>query len=154
MLDPHSEWQLFKPNHFRTAYALVRLSLGVNILMHGVSRLDNLAGFAEKVGRGFEGTFVPVALGTALAYPIPIFEAAIGALLTIGLWTYGAAVAGALLMIPLIFGTNLMQQWNVAGLQLVYVGLYFILIAFAHHDGYSLDRLRSRLKPPIEPEPQ
>lgn len=123
------------------AYALVRIGLGINILMHGVSRLGDVPGFAEAIGSGFAETFVPAVLAEAFAYVIVAAEIGVGGLLTAGLWTRGAAVAGGLLMWPLIFGINLQQKWTVAGLQLIYLGLYAVLIAAASFDRYAVDRL-------------
>jgi thiosulfate dehydrogenase (quinone) large subunit len=52
-------------------------------------------------------------------------------------------VAGALLMIVLTFGTALHQDWQVAGLQLIYAIAYALLIAFRRFNSLSLDRLLS-----------
>ena len=47
-------------------------------------------------------------------------------------------------MLLLQFGTCLRQDWNAAGLQLTYVGLYAALLATLHCDRYSLDGARRR----------
>jgi thiosulfate dehydrogenase [quinone] large subunit len=41
----------------------------------------------------------------------------------------------------LIFGSALTQQWDVAGIQLVYVAVYTALLATAGFDRYSADQL-------------
>jgi thiosulfate dehydrogenase (quinone) large subunit len=113
------------------AYGILRLSFGVNILFHGASRL--LAGssaFNTYLNHYFEHTplmptgFLPV-FGTVL----PPVEAALGALLLLGLFTRVALIAGGLVMTVLVLGTNLAQDWNVAGLQLIYCFLYYFLLA-------------------------
>ena len=44
-------------------------------------------------------------------------------------------------MTALVFGTNLAQDWNVAGLQLIYCFLYYYLLAHRREgDLLSLDR--------------
>ena len=60
---------------------------------------------------------------------LPPVETALGLLLLLGLFTRFALIAGGLVMAALVFGTNLAQDWNVAGLQLIYCFLYYYLLA-------------------------
>ena len=113
------------------AYAILRLSFGVNIMLHGVSRLlAGSGGFLNYLNHYFEHTplisksFLPV-FGAVL----PPVETALGLLLLLGLFTRFALIAGGLVMAALVFGTNLAQDWNVAGLQLIYCFLYYYLLA-------------------------
>jgi thiosulfate dehydrogenase [quinone] large subunit len=112
------------------AYAILRLSFGVNIMLHGASRL--LAGgsaFDTYLNHYFEHTplisksFLPV-FGAVL----PPVEAILGLLLLLGIFTRFALIAGGLVMTVLVFGTNLAQDWNVAGLQLIYCFVYYYLL--------------------------
>ncbi|HEY8964919.1 MAG TPA: hypothetical protein VIM58_00645, partial [Candidatus Methylacidiphilales bacterium] len=80
----------------------------------------------------------------ASGYGIAFGEAAVGLLLILGLGLRPALVAGALLMIVLLFGTALIENWNTAGTQLVYLAYYAALLATLRHDGWSLDSLRRR----------
>lgn len=123
------------------AYTLLRVSFGTNILLHGASRLlAGRGGFLAYLNHYFEHaplmpkSFLPV-FGTVL----PPVEAALGLLLVLGLATRFALIAGALVMLILVFGTNLAQDWNVAGLQLIYCFLYFYLLAHREWNGLSVD---------------
>lgn len=123
------------------AYTLLRVSFGTNILLHGASRLlAGQAGFLTYLNHYFEHTplmpksFLPV-FGTVL----PVVEAALGLLLVLGLATRFALIAGALVMLVLVFGTNLAQDWNVAGLQLIYCFLYYYLLAHREWNVLSVD---------------
>jgi thiosulfate dehydrogenase (quinone) large subunit len=132
------------------AYCILRLSFGVNILLHGTSRL--LAGpsaFNTYLNHYFEHaplmpkSFLPV-FGAAL----PPVEATIGALLLLGLFTRFALIVGALVMTILVFGTNLAQDWNVAGLQLIYCFIYYYLLAHrSERNQFSLDAWLRRNEP-------
>lgn len=113
------------------AYTILRISFGANIMLHGLSRLlVGRAGFLAYLNHYFEHTplmpksFLPV-FGTVL----PPVEAAVGALLLFGLATRFSLIAGGLVMTVLVCGTNLAQDWNVAGLQLIYCFLYYYLLA-------------------------
>jgi len=128
-------------------YALLRVTLGVNIAMHGISRI--LAGvgvFASGLERQFAATLLPHFAVSAFGHALPWAEASIGLLILIGGATRAALVAGALLMIVLTFGTTLHQDFQVAGLQLIYAIAYALLIAFSKYNSFSLDRLLSKSK--------
>ena len=123
------------------AHGLARLGLGVNIALHGFGRLPNLSGFATEMQKQFAETFLPGSLVYATGYGIVIGEAVVGTLLVVGFWLRPALVAGSLLMILLLSGTCLLQNWSVAGLQLGYLAYYAGLLATATCDRFSIDRL-------------
>jgi thiosulfate dehydrogenase [quinone] large subunit len=58
----------------------------------------------------------------------------------LGLWTSLALIAGSLLMLMLQIGACMAQNWDVAGAQLVYVLLYFILLTYCERNRWSVDR--------------
>jgi len=127
---------------FSLAYALLRATLGVNIAMHGISRI--LAGvgvFAAGVEKQFAATPLPHFAVRAFAVSLPWAEAVIGLLVLLGVVTRWALVAGTLLILVLTFGSTLHQDWEVAGLQLIYALVYAILIALLKHNSIALDRL-------------
>ena len=126
------------------AYALLRITLGLNILMHGVSRLLGGAGtFASSMAKTFQNTVLPAAVVLPFAYALPWLEGAVGFLLLIGFRTREALVAGAMLMLALTFGTTLLQDWNVAAIQLLYSAVYAALIAALRHNRFSVDTIVS-----------
>jgi thiosulfate dehydrogenase [quinone] large subunit len=112
------------------AYTILRLSFGANIMLHGVSRL--LAGHAAFLGylnHYFEkAPLIPASILPIFATVLPPAEAALGLLLLLGVATRFSLIAGGLVMAALVVGTNLAQDWNVAGLQLIYCFLYYILL--------------------------
>jgi len=123
------------------AHALARICLGINICLHGVTRIPHLAEFTAKLDKQFANTFLPQSAVTASSYVIVFGEALIGFLVLIGLGLRGALIAGTCLMILLQFGTALIQDWNTAGLQLPYVAFYVVLLATLEYDTFSADRL-------------
>jgi thiosulfate dehydrogenase [quinone] large subunit len=76
---------------------------------------------------------------------LPWLEAILGLLVLIGLRTRVALIAGSILLIVLTFGSTLRQDWQSAGLQLIYASIYAALLAFLNNNKCSLDALlRSR----------
>jgi thiosulfate dehydrogenase (quinone) large subunit len=131
------------------AYALLRLVLGVNIFMHGISRIHaGVTVFASSLVPGFQNTPLPASAVYAFGITLPYAEAALGALLLFGLWTRYACALGLLLLAILTFGSALHQDWNVAGIQLIYALVYAALLGMRRHNLISVDgwilRLRQR----------
>ena len=124
----------------RTAYALLRVILGLNIFMHGLSRL--LAGpylFVTKITTQFAHTPLPHASLFYFAIALPWAEAFLGFLLLVGLWTRFALIAGTLLILILTFGSTLIEDFGIAGLQLTYAIAYFGLLFLLRYNRYSID---------------
>ncbi|MEJ7663150.1 MAG: hypothetical protein WKG07_28215 [Hymenobacter sp.] len=67
------------------------------------------------------------ALVSAYAYALPFAEGSIGLLLLLGLWTRPALVAAMLVIMSLVFGSSLLEKWDLVGGQLLY-GLYIITL--------------------------
>ena len=128
------------------AYTILRLSFGANIMLHGVSRLlAGHAAFLAYLNHYFEKTpAVPSSLLPAFAWVLPPAETTLGLLLFFGLWTRFALIAGALVLAALVIGTNLAQDWNVAGLQLIYAFLYYYLLVHRDQNAVSVDGMMSR----------
>jgi thiosulfate dehydrogenase [quinone] large subunit len=128
------------------AYTILRLSFGANIMLHGVSRLlVGHAGFLAYLNHYFEKTpLVPASLLPAFAWVLPPVETILGLLLVLGLFTRFALIGGALVLTALVIGTNLAQDWNVAGLQLIYAFLYYYLLIHRDRNAMSVDGIMSR----------
>jgi thiosulfate dehydrogenase [quinone] large subunit len=92
----------------------------------------------------FAATFLPAPLVYVTGFGIPIGEAVIGTFLFLGLLCRPTLVIGTLLMLLLIFGSSLTQQWGIVSIQMTYVAFYAGLLATARFDRFSLDGLRHR----------
>ncbi len=125
------------------AYLLLRLTLGVNILMHGLARIvSGLAPFAAGMMKQFVSTPLPSPLVHAFAYALPWSELFIGIAVLAGVWTRWALVLGAAEIVVLTFGIALTQNWSVAGIQMIYAVVYAILLAFVEYNRWSVDGWR------------
>jgi thiosulfate dehydrogenase [quinone] large subunit len=130
----------FDSSDQRLAYALLRMVVGLNLMMHGVSRM--LAGadkFAAHLAGQFAHTPLPAWSIWSFGMVLPAIEALIGLLLLLGLRTRVALVAGSLLIMVLTFGSALTQDWPTAGLQLTYALVYSALLFLLRYNGWSLD---------------
>ena len=111
------------------AHGLARVALGLNIAIHGYSRLPNLVGFASGMVKQFAATFLPSPLVYITGFGIAIGEAVIGTVLVFGLLLRPTLVIGILLMLLLIFGSTLIEQWEIVSVPLITVAFYVGLLA-------------------------
>jgi thiosulfate dehydrogenase [quinone] large subunit len=126
----------------RIAYALLRIVFGVNIFFHGLSRiLGDHAAFLAYLTQQMARAPVPKFFLPAFAAALPWAEAVIGLLMILGLFTQVTLVAGSVLMIVLMAGITLAQNWDVAGIQLIYCAIYFLLLTYRERNSYSVDTL-------------
>ncbi len=129
----------------RIAYALLRIVFGVNIFFHGLSRLlGDHAAFLAYLSQQMAKAPLPKSILPPFAAALPWTEATIGLLLLLGLFTRFALVAGSLVLIILMAGITLAQNWDVAGIQLIYCAIYFVLLTHRGRNFYSLDTLIAR----------
>jgi thiosulfate dehydrogenase (quinone) large subunit len=128
----------------KLAYLMLRFTLGLSILMHGLVRLPHLSAFADATVKLFAATPLPEIMVRPFALGLVFLETIIGVLLVVGLWTRWALLLGALSMASLIFGTALRSDWDTLAIQLLYASLYAALMAFRGHNSYSVDALIQR----------
>ena len=130
------------------AYALFRITLGVNIFGHGFVRIvffgiGGLDTWVNEQAAGFEGHLLPMWSVYAFLYVLPFIEVVLGALTALGLLTRAALVGGTLMMFALVFGNLARQAWNTVGNNMHYVLYYCLMIAAIRYNRLALDTRRS-----------
>ena len=125
------------------AYAILRLTFGVNLCFRGVVRItvNGLDNFAGGLTGMFESTWFPAIAVTSFGYVTPIVETLMGLALIVGLFTRPALIVGGLMMTALTFGTMFLENFDLAWLQLTYALVFFILLASRSWNTISLDSL-------------
>lgn len=125
------------------AYAIFRLTFGVNLMLRGVDRIFfmGLDNFGNGMVKQFEMTWLGAGMIQPFAHTIPWIEMAMGALIILGLFTRPALVVGGLMMTSLTFGTMFLRNFDLAWLQLTYAIAFFLLLATRSWNVISLDRM-------------
>ena len=91
----------------------------------------------------FVDTYLPMPLVHAFLYALPFYEIALGTLLILGLYTRWSTIAGAVMMLALLYGNTARQDWATVGNNMHYV-LYFTgMLALHRYDWLALDQRRS-----------
>ena len=122
------------------AYAILRLTLGVNIGLRGIVRIAHgPAAFAQGIVKQMEATILPHAAVYAFAATLVWVESAVGVLLILGLQTRLALIVGGLMMTILTFGTMQIENFQNAWLQLTYALVFFVVLALRSWNLISLD---------------
>jgi thiosulfate dehydrogenase [quinone] large subunit len=132
-------------NDGQIAYALLRVVVGTNLMMHGVSRM--IAGpseFAAKLVEQFAHSPLPAWSVWGFGLVLPSIEGLLGLLILSGLRTRAALIAGSALIVVLTFGSALMQDWSAAGIQLNYALVYSLLIFLRRYNEWSVDGWMSK----------
>jgi thiosulfate dehydrogenase (quinone) large subunit len=123
------------------AFLLLRLGIGTSCFGHGLVRLPKLDKFSEGMITEFQHSMLPGSLVTAFAYALPFAELIIGLLILLGLFTRHALVAGAIVMLLLIFGTTAIEQWNNLNSQLIHLLFLAGLLPFVdEYNTWALDK--------------
>lgn len=126
-----------------TGKLLLRLTLGILILFHGVSKLIGGAGFVT-------GELAKIGMPEALGYLVYVGEVAAPILLIIGLWTRIAALIVAINMIVAVLLVHTSQFFTLSktgGWALELQGLYFmsaVVIALLGAGRFSFGGLNGR----------
>ena len=117
----------------RLAYVFLRVFTGFDFFGHGFARIftgTHLAGFAQGMAKSMAAAPLPPQLVLATGYVVPCVELIVGILLLTGVFVREALLTASRLMLVLIFGVTMKQDWNVAGQQLLYA-LVLALLLFA-----------------------
>jgi|TARA_B110000263_G_C15294368_1_gene504889 thiosulfate dehydrogenase [quinone] large subunit len=139
---------MVEASRFQMAYALLRITLGVNMFFHGFMRIisntgawvDSQVGLFTDIA---DPSFLPTLWVTAFLWILPYFEIVFGTLLALGLYTYWMSVTGALMILVLIFGNTTRQAWGTVGNNMHYTIYFCILVAAHPYDWLSIDSWRS-----------
>lgn len=127
------------------AYAILRLTLGVNIGLRGMVRIGHGSGaFAQGIVKQMEATILPASLVYAFAFTLVWVESAVGILLILGLQTRLALIVGGLMMTLLTFGTMQIENFQNAWLQLTYALVFFVVLVCRSWNLISLDAMMKR----------
>ena len=123
------------------AYLVFRLTLGINILVHGAGRIfgPGAEAFASTTGAEFSKTGLPAGMVHAFLIVLPFAELVLGVSTALGLFTRWALTLGGLMIAALVFGTAMRSDWNTVGVQMIYAITYYLLLVNRSDNRFSLD---------------
>ncbi len=137
---------LLKAGDISLAYLLLRIVVGVNYFNHGFTRMGNIPGFANAMVGAMADAWMPDFLVRLTAYFVSPVELIAGLLLIVGLFTRLSLVVTFILMVILMYGVTVVQNWDAASSQLIYNIVLFILLAGLGYNRFSLDTVLANRK--------
>lgn len=118
---------------------ILRLGVGINLFIHGYVRIGhNFSNFQQWILKIFADSGLPIPMLKATTYLIPGVELFCGALIFLGLFERKALLFASSLMLMLIFGSCLIQNWEMVSIQMNYLLVYTILISTFKLSIYSI----------------
>jgi len=124
-----------------TVFLLLRLGIGISMFGHGLVRLPKLNAFSQWMVDNFAKSMLPAELVRPFSMVLPFAELVIGLLLLVGLFTEPALISGAVLMLMLLFGTAMVENWEALPSQLIHLILFAVLLQFVASNSWSLDKI-------------
>jgi thiosulfate dehydrogenase (quinone) large subunit len=122
-------------------YLILRLSIGTSMFGHGLVRMPKLEGFSAWMIAQFENSILPKALVVPFSYVLPFAELITGILLLLGLFTRQAIFLGSAVMICLLFGTTIIENWEAIPTQLIHLAFFAVLLQFVDNNHLALDKM-------------
>ena len=122
-----------------TAFLLLRLAIAASMFTHGLVRLPKLDKFSAWMIGNFEKSMIPKFMVLPFSYTLPIAEFLIGLLLILGIFTKPALIAGSVVMIMLLSGTGMIENWEAIPSQLIHIAFFAILLSNIEYNSYSID---------------
>jgi thiosulfate dehydrogenase [quinone] large subunit len=127
-------------------YTTLRLAIGMSMLIHGVVRLPKIGTFTAATVKMFSASPLPPFAVAAFARITPPVELAIGLLVSLGLATRLGLTLGGAWMVILIFGSTLIEKYDVVGIQLIYSLIFFQLLQHLEQNRLSLDAVMMKYR--------
>jgi thiosulfate dehydrogenase [quinone] large subunit len=122
-------------------FFLLRLAVAASMFGHGLVRLPKLSGFSAWMVKSFEKSMLPNLVVVPFSYALPVAEFIIGGLLILGLFTRISLIGGGIVMILLIFGTAMIENWDALPSQLIHAAFFAGLLAFIQYNTIAVDHL-------------
>lgn len=122
-------------------YLVLRLAIGASFFGHGLVRLPKLKMFSDWMVGAFAKSMLPQGMVRVFSYALPLLEFAVGLLCILGLFTQPALVVGCLVMISLIFGCCMIENWEPIASQLIHILVFAALLQFLGSNNWALDNL-------------
>jgi len=123
----------------KSSYLVIRLAIGMSMFGHGLVRLPKLEAFSQGMVKSFENSMLPEFITMPFSYALPILELILGLFILLGLYTRISAIALSAVLIALIFGSTLVENWGAITAQLVHIAFVAYIIHNIKDNSYAID---------------
>jgi thiosulfate dehydrogenase [quinone] large subunit len=113
-----------------TSFLIMRVAVGISFFGHGLVRLPKSKTFSAGMAHNFKKSMIPGYMIVPFSYALPTVEFTIGTLLITGLFAKVGLIGGSLEMMALIFGSCMIEMWEIIPSQLIHVAFCALLLQF------------------------
>lgn len=124
----------------KTVFLLLRLGIGISMFGHGLVRVPKLVAFSEWMVGSMAKSMLPAMLVRPFGLVLPFIELGIGIFLLLGLFTEISLIAGGILMLMLLFGSALAENWEALPSQLIHLAYFAVLLQFVASNSWAIDK--------------
>ncbi|MEO6915060.1 MAG: DoxX family protein [Chitinophagaceae bacterium] len=125
-------------------YLLARLPIAWSMFGHGLVRIPKLSVFSSGMVKAFSQSILSASVVQSFAYALPFLELLTGLFIILGLFTRQSLLVGFLIMMSLIFGSSLIEDWQNVFVQMIYAVYFVLLMLFLSYNRYSVDYVMTR----------
>lgn len=123
------------------SFVFIRLGIGISLFGHGLVRIPKLNAFSNGMVSNFSQSYLPGQLVMPFSLTLPFLELVIGLLLIIGWKTKLAGISGAILMLVLMFGTTMIENWGALPSQMIHLLFLVLVYEFHEKNSFAVDRI-------------
>jgi len=131
-------------NNNELAYLIARASIGISMFTHGLVRFPKINKFSDWMTGQFQSSMLPETIVRPFSYALPFLEFFVGILLILGLFTRFGLLLGGCIMLMLLFGTGMIENWEAVPSQLIHSAFFAVLLASITYNRFSIDTLREK----------
>ncbi|SHN08472.1 thiosulfate dehydrogenase [quinone] large subunit [Cyclobacterium lianum] len=121
------------------SFVFIRLGIGISMFGHGLVRIPKLANFSTGMLDDFDGSFIPEFVVMPFSCALPFLEFILGSMLILGWKTRLAGMMGAVLMLMLMAGTTMIENWGALPSQMIHLLFFILVYEFHGKNTWALD---------------
>ncbi|NHE58151.1 DoxX family membrane protein [Cyclobacterium plantarum] len=126
------------------SFIFIRLGVGISMLGHGLVRIPKISNFSSGMVDSFNGSYLPEFIIVPFSLVLPFLEFLLGLMLLLGWHTRMAGILGGVLMLFLMFGTAMIENWGALPSQMIHLLFFIFVYEFNDKNAWALDSIFSK----------
>ncbi len=123
------------------SFVFIRWGIGISMFGHGLVRLPKLNTFSAGMVDNFSESFIPDLMVLPFGFVLPFLEFLLGLMLLLGWKTRLAGIMGGILMLILMLGTSMIENWSSLPSQMIHLLFFILVYEFHHKNTLALDNI-------------
>ncbi|MBD3627722.1 DoxX family membrane protein [Cyclobacterium sp.] len=121
------------------SFIFIRLGVGISMLGHGLVSIPKISNFSSGMVDSFDGSYLPEFIVVPFSFVLPFLEFLLGLMLLLGWHTSMAGILGGVLMLFLMFGTSMIENWGALPSQMIHLLFFILVYEFNDKNAWAID---------------